>query len=78
MVAYATRSGNPLSHWNKDDFAFPPADGKSPSGIEIESDGVEIRGKHNELRIRVLRIPFSVRVSGFDDRRDLLVKAVRE
>ena len=77
-VAYATRSGNPLSRWTKDDFVFPPSVGRSPSGVGIESEAAEVECKGNEIRVKVLRIPFKVQVSGFDDRRDLLVKPIRE
>jgi hypothetical protein len=67
-VAYDVRNGNPLKKYHPADFELKKG--------HIRSEGVQIvRCEENNIGVRVLRPKFSIDVSGFDEQRDLYVRA---
>lgn len=70
-MAYRTSRGNPLRNYNPLDFELQ----KRP--IEIRQTGVvDLRSKGNRLEFEVEEIGFSIRVTGFDKRRDLFIRVI--
>lgn len=72
-VAYDDRSTNPLKNWYKTDFDMKDLSVTSPPEL---SKNVKLLTKSgNQLLIKVLAPDFRVDVAGFDDRRNLYVRA---
>jgi len=70
-AAYDTRKGNPFKRYRVSDFDFV----QSSPALSFEFSGVEILGRNqNSLKFRIQTENFSVRVSGFDKRRDLRIE----
>ncbi len=68
-VAYDVVSGDPLKKFNPLDFDFRRSD------FNVKADGVEVDAvSPNELALKVLSAPFHLEISGFDRRRDLMIK----
>jgi hypothetical protein len=68
-VGYAVRSGNPFTRYRPFDFDLAKMPQKA-LGITVD----EIVG--NRLRVRVVDPDFFLSISGFDENRDLMVRAV--
>jgi len=72
-VGYAVRRGNAIKRWALDDFAFnrlPLRQDPKPSGIVVtQEDG-------NTLELEIRNPDFIFGVSGFDTKRDLVVRAI--
>jgi hypothetical protein len=72
-VAYDVTRGNPLKRYSPEDFDVQEA----PIILEPPPEGVEIVERaENLIVIRVLRRAFSFHLKGFDENRDLYVRAV--
>jgi hypothetical protein len=72
-MAYRTRRGDPFSKYSVFDFAL------GRHGVRATADGAEIgAARDNRLEFRPLRDDFRVHVSGFDVRRDLVVRLSRD
>jgi hypothetical protein len=71
-VAYNIRRGNPLSKYNPADFRVDQA----PIKFNPEPKGVDIECSENRIVARIRDSDFRLHVTGFDERRDLYVKAV--
>jgi len=70
-VAYDTRRGNPLKRYNRADFRI------DEGPITTTFEGSSLReADRNKLVFNVIRPDFTVTVKGFDERRDLYVRAV--
>lgn len=68
-AAYATR-GNPLGKYSEDDFVMESND------FAVEYDGLEeVVRDGNRISARITGDTFSLRVKGFDPKRDVYVKA---
>lgn len=75
-MAYDVSSGNPFKKYTPLDFKLG-----SRNGIEIKltkETGKLVRVQENILRIEVDKLPFKLKVTGFDDNRDLKVKLTKE
>ncbi|HWX22983.1 MAG TPA: hypothetical protein VN578_24035 [Candidatus Binatia bacterium] len=71
-AGYAVRRGNAIKRWTADDFAFI----RSPLRQE-SADGVIVsRTDGNFLELEIRKSDFQFEVSGFDTKRDLVVRAV--
>lgn len=72
QAAYDTRKGNPLSRYSAEDFQL----GQLP--IQIQENGVDILGvTRNEMTFRVVEPEsFRLAVTGFDENRQVYVRAV--
>lgn len=72
-VAYDIRRGNPLKKYNIADFRLD----KKPVRFDPEPQGVDILERsENRMLVAVTDPNFSLHVTGFDERRDLYVRAV--
>ena len=72
-AGYAIRRGNPIKRWAPDDFVFtrsPLRQDPSPSGVSVAKED----GNCIELEIR--KSDFEFGVTGFDTKRDLVVRAI--
>lgn len=70
-VAYDVRKGSPLKRWDPADF-----DVGSRAIVVTESSNAEIDSKsENTFKLTVTGRPFGFAVTGFDENRDLFVKA---
>ncbi len=72
-AGYAVRRGNAIKRWASDDFAFtrqPLRQDPKPSGVIVTRED----GNCIELEIR--KPDFSFGISGFDTKRDLVVRAI--
>jgi len=69
-VAYNVRRGSALKNYHKFDFEL----GKH--GVKVESTGCTTTCNSNRIDVEVTSPDFEVRVTGFDENRDLFVKAV--
>jgi|MTBAKMStandDraft_1061839.scaffolds.fasta_scaffold00950_8 hypothetical protein len=68
--AYNIRKGNPFKAYNPLDFDI------SQSPIQVASSGVEIINKSNNILIvRIKDKEFEIKVSGFDENRDLAIRS---
>ena len=73
LVAYNVRRGNALKKHTSADFSLDQA----PIHLEPSASGVEIlECKENRLVIAISDKEFGVRVTGFDERRDLYIRAL--
>lgn len=70
-AGYAVRRGNPIKRWGPDDFAFI----RSPIKQDAANGVIVSRADGNTLELEVRKADFQFAVSGFDPRRDLVVRA---
>ena len=77
-AAYDVPDGNPFTEWSRFDFVF--SDGPT-NPVKLDAEGATVRYQKNEsghgtnrFFLDVQRPDFSVRVSGFDPIRDLIVR----
>jgi len=72
-AGYAVRRGNAIKRWASDDFAFnrlPLRQDPKPNGIVVtREDG-------NTLELEIRKPDFLFGISGFDTKRDLVVRAI--
>jgi hypothetical protein len=70
-AAYDVRRGNPFAKYSEEDFQVGTGD------IEVsEQFGIElVRTEQNLMRVRVTAPEFSLKITGFDENRDLVVRA---
>lgn len=69
-AAYETSKGNPFTVYNENDFRF------TDSGFELAADGCETKlVAPNEIWLSVHNPDFTLRVTGFDINRDIVVRA---
>jgi hypothetical protein len=72
-VAYRTRNGNPFRKYSPFDFSI------DDNGITLSADGISIRSVHgNRLELVPARPDFHLALTGFDPRRDLVVRVARK
>ena len=72
-VGYDVRRGNPIKRYNLADFQLD----KRPIRFDPEPQGVEVKEcTENRMLIAIANRNFSIHVAGFDERRDLYVKAI--
>jgi hypothetical protein len=72
-VGYDVRRGNPIKRYNPADFQLD----KRPIRLDPEPSGVEVKEcAANRILIAIMDPEFSVHVAGFDERRDLYVRAI--
>lgn len=70
-AAYDTRRGNPFRRYDPADFDFE-------NDIEVTVEGAEVLSTGpNEIRVRTADADFSIRVTGFDPRRDVRAEVRR-
>lgn len=73
-VAYDDRTRNPLKSWYRTDFDLKKLKVTAPKDL---ADSIEVvTASGNQLVVRVLKPEFKVNVSGFDEKRNLFVRAV--
>ena len=70
-AAYGIRRGNPLSKWSNDDFAFI----RSPLRQEQAKAVVVTKADENLLELEIRAADFYFAITGFDLKRDLVVRA---
>ena len=71
-VAYRTRSGDPFRKYSPFDFAI------GRGGIRVKQDGVELgAARENRIDFQPLQPDFQLTVTGFDPRRDLVVRVTK-
>jgi hypothetical protein len=72
-VAYRTRSGDPFRKYSPFDFAI------GRGGVTLKGDGAEVHAaRENRVEFQPLRADFQLTVTGFDRRRDLVVRISRK
>ena len=72
-AGYAVRRGNAIRRWTSDDFAFI----RQPLQQDIKSGSVIVtREDGNIVEIEIRKPDFLFGVSGFDTKRDLVVRAI--
>jgi len=72
-AGYAVRRGNPIKRWAKDDFTFI----RLPLRQEPKASGVIVsREDGNTLELEIRKTDFQFGITGFDTKRDLVVRAV--
>jgi hypothetical protein len=73
-AGYAVRRGNAFKRWAPDDFSFtrsPLRQDPKPAGIIVtREDG-------NTLELEIRNANFQFGMSGFDTKRDLVVRAIQ-
>lgn len=69
--AYALRKGNPFSKWTSEDFVFM----RSPIRCDQVKSVFVLKADNNLLEIEIRAADFQFSVTGFDTRRDLVVRA---
>jgi hypothetical protein len=70
-VAYRTRSGDPFRKYSQFDFSI------GRSGVKVDADGVKLGvARENRIAFQPLRSDFRLTVTGFDKRRDLVVRVM--
>jgi len=75
LAGYDVRRGNPIKRYAKDDFIFT----RPPLRLEPKPAGVVvIREDGNLLELEIRRSDFVFGVTGFDKKRDLVVRAVEQ
>lgn len=74
MVAYMVRRGNPFSKYEITDFDLTGSD----VSISVPVGGRLVGKTPNQLEVEISSPSFSVHVTGFDPKRDLAVKAVKQ
>lgn len=74
-AAYNCRRGNPLKHWNKQDFRLD----KLPIELSITGSGAStVECSDNRVVLLIDSSDFDISVDGFDARRDLFLSARTE
>jgi hypothetical protein len=70
-AAYGIRRGNPLKKWSKDDFVFirPPIKQEQTKAVVVT------KADENILELEIRAADFYFAISGFDLKRDLVVRA---
>jgi hypothetical protein len=72
-AGYAVRRGNAIKRWASDDFAF----NRLPLRQEPKPNGAVVtREDGNTLELEIRKPDFVFGVSGFDTKRDLVVRAI--
>jgi hypothetical protein len=72
-VAYRTRSGDPFRKYSPFDFAI------GRGGVTLENDGADVyAARGNRVEFQPVRSDFQLIVTGFDRRRDLVVRVSRK
>jgi hypothetical protein len=72
-AAYRTRIGDPFRKYSPFDFAI------GRNGVAIESDGAAVNAaRDNRIEFESERSDFQLTVTGFDTRRDLVVRVARK
>lgn len=72
-VAYDVRRGNAIKRYNRADFQLD----KKPIRFDPEPQGIEIlENSENRVLLKIKDPSFSLHATGFDERRDLYVRAV--
>jgi hypothetical protein len=71
-AGYAVRRGNAVKRWTSDDFAFI----RAPLRQDQANGVVVSRADGNLLELEIRKPDFRFEVSGFDTKRDLVVRAV--
>lgn len=70
QIAYDTLQGNPFKGYSEYDF-----DVGKRSQIQIDAEGCVLQGsERNSIEVQIDRPDFALRVSGFDDDRDLVTR----
>ena len=70
-AGYAVRRGNAIKRWASDDFAFI----RSPLRQDQASGVIVSRADENCLELEIRKPDFQFAISGFDTKRDLVVRA---
>jgi hypothetical protein len=70
-AGYAVRRGNAIKRWASDDFAFI----RAPLRQDQAKGVIVSRADGNRLELEIRQPDFQFEVSGFDSKRDLVVKA---
>ena len=71
-AGYAVRRGNAIKRWAPDDFAF----NRGPLRVD-QSNGIAVsRADGNSIELEIRKPDFQFSVSGFDPKRDLVVRAI--
>ena len=70
-AGYAVRRGNAIKRWASDDFAFI----RAPLRQDQASGVIVSRADGNSLELEIRKADFQFGVSGFDTKRDLVVRA---
>ena len=72
VAGYAVRHGKAIKQWAPDDFAFirPPLRQEQADGVLVS------RADDNSLELEIRKPDFQFGVSGFDTKRDLVVRAI--
>jgi hypothetical protein len=72
QAGYAVRRGNAIKRWASDDFVFirPPLRQEEANGVIVS------RTDANLLELEIRKPDFRFQVSGFDTKRDLVVRAI--
>ena len=72
-VAYRTRSGDPFRKYSPFDFAI------GRGGLRVQHDGVDLGlARENRIEFQPERGDFQLTVTGFDPRRDLVVRVMKK
>ena len=72
-AGYAVRRGNAVKRWTADDFVFT----RPPLRLEPKATGaVLVRENGNQLELEIRAADFQFGVTGFDTKRDLVVRAI--
>lgn len=71
-AGYGVRRGNAIKRWSNDDFAFV----RPPLRQELAKGVVVSRSEGNSLELEIKLPDFQFGISGFDTRRDLVVRAI--
>ena len=71
-AGYAVRRGNAIRRWAPDDFAFI----RLPLRQDQASGVIVSRADGNSLELEIRKPDFQFAISGFDTRRDLVVRAI--
>jgi hypothetical protein len=71
-AGYAVRRGNAIKRWASDDFVFI----RAPLRQDQANGVVVSRADANFLELEIRKPDFQFGISGFDTKRDLVVRAV--
>ena len=71
-AGYAVRRGNAIKRWTSDDFAFI----RAPLQQEQTGGVIVSRAEGNSLELEIRKPIFQFGITGFDTKRDLVVRAV--
>lgn len=72
-TSYMVRSGNPLKKYDPNDFVLS----KPPIELKVSGSGTLIHVGNNSVKVRIEGPDFVLRVKGFDENRDLYVRATK-